>query len=52
MSMGADLELIDHLDGLKNKLELHITRNAKNHDPQVWPATFKFPQRRLSVTDA
>lgn len=35
MSMEADLELIAHLDELKNKLELHIVRNAKNHDPQA-----------------
>jgi transposase len=35
MSMEADLELIAHLDDLKNRLELHIVRNAKNHDPQA-----------------
>ncbi len=35
LSMEADLELIAHLDELKNRLELHITRNAKNHDPQA-----------------
>jgi len=35
MSMQADLELIAHLDEMKNRLELHITRNAKNHDPQA-----------------
>jgi len=35
MSMEANLELIAHLDKLKTKLELHIVRNAKNHDPQA-----------------
>ena len=35
ISMGADFELITLLDELKNRLELHITRNAKNHDPQA-----------------
>lgn len=35
VSMEADLELIAHLDDLKNRLELHIVRNAKNHDPQA-----------------
>jgi len=35
MSMAADLELIALLDDLKNRLELHIVRNAKNHDPQA-----------------
>ena len=35
MSMKADLELIALLDDLKNRLELHIVRNAKNHDPQA-----------------
>ncbi len=35
MSMEANLEMIDHLDKLKTKLELHIVRNAKNHDPQT-----------------
>jgi len=35
MSMEADLELIALLDDLKNRLELHIVRNAKNHDPQA-----------------
>ena len=35
MSMEADLELIGHLDDLKNRLELHIVRNAKSHDPQA-----------------
>ncbi len=35
MSMAADLELIALLDDLKNRLELHITRNAKDHDPQA-----------------
>lgn len=35
MSMEADLELIAHLDTLKQKLELHILRNAKKHDPQA-----------------
>ena len=35
VSMEADLELIAHLDELKNRLELHIVRNAKNHDPQA-----------------
>ena len=35
MSMEADLALIDQLEVLKNQLELHITRNAKHHDPQA-----------------
>ena len=35
MSMEADLELIALLDDLKNRLELHIVHNAKNHDPQA-----------------
>lgn len=35
LSMEADLQLITHLEELKNKLELHITRNAKRHDPQA-----------------
>jgi transposase len=35
MSMKADLELIALLDDLKNRLELHVVRNAKNHDPQA-----------------
>lgn len=35
MSMAADLELIALLDDLKSRLELHITCNAKNHDPQA-----------------
>ena len=35
MSMEADFELIALLDELKNRLELHITRNAKDHDPQT-----------------
>ena len=34
MSMQADLELIALLDDLKNRLELHILHNAKDHDPQ------------------
>jgi transposase len=35
MSMQADFELITLLDELKSRLELHITRNAKDHDPQA-----------------
>ena len=35
MSMEADLGLIAHLDELKNRLELYIVGNAKNHDPQA-----------------
>jgi transposase len=35
MSIQADFELIALLDELKNRLELHITRNAKDHDPQA-----------------
>jgi len=35
MSMEADLEMIALLDVLKNRLELHVVRNAKNHDPQA-----------------
>jgi len=35
VSMEADLDLIDHLDRLKQKLELYIMRNAKQHDPQA-----------------
>ncbi|MBU0718041.1 MAG: IS110 family transposase, partial [Planctomycetes bacterium] len=35
VSMEADLDLIAHLDRLKQKLELHIVRNAKKHDPQA-----------------
>ncbi|RKZ83328.1 MAG: IS110 family transposase [Gammaproteobacteria bacterium] len=35
MSMQADLELIALLDDLKNRLELHILHNAKDHDPQA-----------------
>ncbi len=35
LSMEADLELIALLDELKNKLELHIMRRAKSHDPQA-----------------
>ena len=34
-SIEADLALIDLYDALKNKLELHAVRNAKNHDPQA-----------------
>lgn len=34
-SMEADLELIAHLDSIKQKLELHIVRNARKHDPQA-----------------
>lgn len=35
VSMETDLELIDLLDDAKRKLELHIIRNAKTHDPQA-----------------
>lgn len=35
MSMEADLALIDQLDSIKQKLELHILRNAREHDPQA-----------------
>lgn len=35
LSMEADLELIAHLDSIKQKLELHIVRNARKHDPQA-----------------
>jgi len=35
MSIQADFELIALLDELKNRLELHITRNAKDHNPQA-----------------
>jgi transposase len=35
VSIEADLFLIDHLDRLKQKLELYILRNAKQHDPQA-----------------
>ena len=35
MSVAVDLELIAHLDTVKKKLELHILRNAKKHDPQA-----------------
>ncbi len=35
VSMEADLDLIDHLEQLKQKLELYIMRNAKQHDPQA-----------------
>ena len=35
VSMEADLSLIDHLDQLKQKIELYILRNAKQHDPQA-----------------
>lgn len=35
LSMEADLELIAHLDSIKQKLELHIVRNARKYDPQA-----------------
>ena len=35
ISMETNLELIDHLDRMKQKLELYILRNAKLHDPQA-----------------
>jgi transposase len=35
VSIEADLDLINHLDRLKQKLELYILRNAKQHDPQA-----------------
>lgn len=35
MSVAVDLELIAHLDTMKQKLELHILHNAKKHDPQA-----------------
>ena len=35
ISMEADLDLIAVLDSLKKKLELYITRNARQHDPQA-----------------
>ncbi len=35
MSMEADLELIAQLEQQRSKLELYITKNAKNHDPQA-----------------
>ncbi len=35
MSMEADLELIGELEKQRSKLELYITKNAKNHDPQA-----------------
>jgi len=35
MSMEADLELITQLEKQRSKLELYITKNANNHDPQA-----------------
>ena len=35
VSIEADLDLIDHLERAKQKLELYILRNAKQHDPQA-----------------
>jgi len=35
LSIEADLDLIDHLDLIKKKLELYIVRNARAHDPQA-----------------
>jgi transposase len=35
MSVAVDLELIAQLDAIKKKLELHILRNARLHDPQA-----------------
>ena len=35
MSVAVDLELIDRLDQVKKKLELHILHNARRHDPQA-----------------
>ena len=35
MSIVTDLELIAHLDTMKQKLELHILRSARQHDPQA-----------------
>jgi transposase len=34
-SIEVDIQLIDLMDKLKNDLELQITRNAKNHNPQA-----------------
>jgi len=34
-SIEADLSLIDHFERVKQKLELHIIHNAKEHDPQA-----------------
>ena len=35
MSVAVDLELIALLDTIKKKLELHVLRNARVHDPQA-----------------
>ena len=35
MSVTVDLDLIAQLDDVKKKLELHILRNARRHDPQA-----------------
>ncbi len=35
MSIEADLELIAQLEKTRSKMELHITRNAKSHNPQA-----------------
>ncbi|OGO81371.1 MAG: IS110 family transposase, partial [Chloroflexi bacterium RIFOXYD12_FULL_57_15] len=35
MSVAVDLELIAQLDAIKKRLELHILRSARAHDPQA-----------------
>jgi transposase len=43
LSVPLDLDLIDKLDELIAKVELHLTRTAKVHDPQTFPRLRTIP---------